>query len=126
MNLDDIKKVSTSVSLNEDERMHLWQSLMNHIEKNPAMVPSPHGFFSQRSYMSIIALGVIVLLFAGTSVSFAAERSLPGDALYPIKIGVNEKVRSYFAFSDRSKAKLEADFAAERLVEAEKIGRAHV
>ena len=43
------------------------------------------------------------------------------SALYPVKVGINEKLRTYFAFSESNKAKVEADLAAERLKEAEAL-----
>jgi len=46
---------------------------------------------------------VIVILFGGIGVSAAAEDALPGDFLYSIKIGFNEKVRGVVAFSNKEK-----------------------
>jgi len=50
-----------------------------------------------------------------------AEGSLPGDVLYPIKVGVNENVRGAIAVSAKSEAELEARLAGRRLEEAEKL-----
>lgn len=68
---------------------------------------------------AIIAIIAIVILGAGVSV--AANRSLPGNALYGVKINVNEKVRLALAASDQAKAKLEAEFAQNRLEEATQV-----
>jgi hypothetical protein len=46
-------------------------------------------------FISIIT-GISVLFSGGAS--FAAETSLPGELLYPIKIYVNESVQSAFTF----------------------------
>lgn len=51
----------------------------------------------------------------------AADNTVPGNFLYPFKIAVNEEVRGAFAFSVKSKAKVEADLAERRLEEAEKL-----
>src|SRR3989344_5605445 len=68
--------------------------------------------------MPIIIL-IAIILSGGTSM--AAERSLPGDALYSIKVGVNENVRGWLALSDEAEASLQAALATERLKEAEKL-----
>ena len=68
--------------------------------------------------MPIIIL-IAIILSGGTSL--AAESSLPGDALYSIKVGVNENVRGWLALSDEAEASLQAALATERLKEAEKL-----
>lgn len=64
----------------------------------------------------LIILGI---LLGGASV--AADQSLPGDVLYPIKISINEEARGWFAISEEAKAALETKLAERRLEEAEKL-----
>lgn len=64
---------------------------------------------------------LIIALLLGGGTSFAAEGALPGDVLYPIKVSINEEVRSFVAFSDNSQAKWDARRAERRLEEAEKL-----
>ena len=66
-----------------------------------------------------IALVVILLLGGGTT--FVAQNALPGDALYSVKVGVNENIGGMFAFSSESQANLAAKLANRRLDEAEKL-----
>src|SRR3989344_3866838 len=66
-----------------------------------------------------VALGLV--LFAGAGVSLAAEGSLPGDILYPIKVGVTEKIRVAVASSDENKVEILARFAERRIEEAAKL-----
>ena len=40
-----------------------------------------------------MTIALIIALVLGGGTSFAAEGSLPGDLLYPVKIGVNEEFR---------------------------------
>src|SRR5438105_2432135 len=61
--------------------------------RSPYVMPSP--FFFRMS--GAFAL-VLIVLFGGTA--YAAEGSLPGDALYPIKIHVTEPLQGAFVFSD--------------------------
>jgi len=63
-------------------------------------------------------LVIIGMLVSGGGVSFAAEKSVPGDILYPVKVGVNEEVRSAFAVTPEKKAEWEAARAERRLDEA--------
>lgn len=64
---------------------------------------------------------IAIMLILGGGTSYVAEGSIPGDFLYPVKIEVNENVKSTFAFSNEAEAKLQAQFVAERLEEAEKL-----
>ena len=66
--------------------------------------------------MSIIV--IIALLLSG-GVSYAAEGSVPGEALYVIKTEVNEPLKGALAVSEKAQANLEARLATERLEEAE-------
>lgn len=68
---------------------------------------------------AIIAALIIALLGGGTSI--AANNSLPGDFLYPVKVDVNEKVAGAFQFSPEAKANWEAKLAEVRLDEAAKL-----
>ncbi len=64
---------------------------------------------------------LIIALLVGGGVSVAAEQSLPGDALYPIKISLNESVRGGLSLSSEAKANYEVTKAEKRLVEAEEL-----
>ncbi len=86
-------------------RQHWWSTLL------------PINNFKLKPMPIFIAL---VLLFSGGT-SFAAESSIPGDSLYPVKIYVNEKVRSFLAVDSESQAKVDTLIAERRLDEAEKL-----
>lgn len=66
-------------------------------------------------------LFLIGLLLLGGGVSYAADGTLPGDALYPVKINVNEALSQALTFRDASEAKLQADLADRRASEAEEL-----
>lgn len=73
--------------------------------------------------MAPIALGLIMALSLGGSVTLAAEQSLPGDTLYPVKVSVNEEIRGAFTFSDEARADFEAKRAERRLEEASRLSK---
>ena len=66
-------------------------------------------------------IAILIALLMGGGVSFAAADTVPGDALYPVKIHVNENVESAFTLGDSANAKLEVNLALRRLNEAEKL-----
>lgn len=66
--------------------------------------------------MSVYAVIAIVALLGGGT-SFGAEAALPGDALYPVKVSVNENVRAAFTFGAEAKANWEIRRAERRLEE---------
>ncbi len=76
------------------------------IPRQPAVV---------RAVASVLAI-IMVILLAGGSTAYAAQNSLPGDALYPVKIST-ENVRLFIAGNDAAKAKLNIAFANRRLEE---------
>ncbi len=82
------------------------------------------GFIKSANYQfrtAPVFVGILLLLVFGGGVSFAANESLPGDLLYSIKVGVNEKVLGAVIFSEKAKIELEASLATRRLEEAEAL-----
>lgn len=69
----------------------------------------------------MIGIIVAVLVALGGGVSVAAQNSLPGDVLYPVKVGINEPVMLALSFSDKGKAAYESELAGRRLSEAEQL-----
>jgi len=68
-----------------------------------------------------MAIVVIIAILLAGGVSVTAETTTPGDVLYPVKVSVNEKVRSAFALSTEGKGELHAHLAGRRLTELEKL-----
>jgi len=66
-----------------------------------------------------IILTLTALLSGGTAL--AAQGTLPGDFLYPIKVHVNEEVRSVLTFDTESKAQWETQRAERRASEAAEL-----
>ena len=68
-----------------------------------------------------MAITLIITILLGGSASFAAERALPGDALYPVKIEMNERVRAWAAVSNEAQAEWQTRVVERRLEEAETL-----
>lgn len=67
------------------------------------------------------AMAALLLVFATAGTSYAAQSALPGDPLYPIKIGVNERIAGAFAGGPQGHVRYDTELAARRLEEAETL-----
>lgn len=122
-----------NVKLTTRERDVMRQNLIQFMEVHPVRNVENHRLYftevqhmmrvrllSLRTYKTMF-IGILIALVMGGSVSFAAENTLPGDALYPVKVFVNENARAAVAFTDKSKAELAVELANRRLEEAGKL-----
>lgn len=116
---EEIIKKAKGVKLSKPEKAELRANLLVRvgIAERPVMQRSIINFLKP---MPIFALFLAVALLGG-GVSFAAEGSLPGDVLYPVKLKVNEEVKAAVSLSAEAKANWEAKRAERRLEEAEKL-----
>lgn len=127
--VENLKKIS----LTEEEKSRMRSSLLAYARVSPVRADNKDRLIPQRSkifalistlkerryVMPAMILALIITLSGGTA--FAADGALPGDALYPLKIGVNEKVRAALSFSEEAKAELAIELAEERLREMERL-----
>ncbi|OGZ79581.1 MAG: hypothetical protein A2528_01870 [Candidatus Staskawiczbacteria bacterium RIFOXYD2_FULL_37_9] len=125
-NIKKILKPARRIKLEKEIKASIKGGVLMFMKNNPLTETPKFGFwkiiFSQKlkpAYISILSL-VAVLLVSG-AVSAQASLALPGDILYPVKVGVNEKVLQVLAFSDQAKIKLSVRLAETRLKEAEKL-----
>ncbi len=82
----------------------------------------PRSLFSSlfRNPMPAFAMGAIFVLVGGGT-SFAAQGALPGDALYAVKTGFNEKIVTALQFTTEAQANYESELAGRRLEEAAEL-----
>lgn len=110
-----IREMNSTVRANstirrEERGMSLWNLL------------ATSNFISNYTKKSMpIFASLVIAIMLGGGVSFAAENSLPGDTLYPVKVDVNEEVRGAFTFGAEAKAEWETRLAERRLEEAEQL-----
>lgn len=119
---------SSEFRLTKAEKDATRNALVHFIEKHPVRAGGGFRHLLRRPFTFIPlpripmpALALLLIFLTGFGASAAAQGALPGDTLYPVKVGVNEEVRSWFALSTESKAKFDAALAARRLEEAEKL-----
>jgi Domain of unknown function (DUF5667) len=60
-------------------------------------------------------------MLASSSISYAAEGTLPGDILYPVKIHINENIYNVMAFSHEAQASWHTERAERRFEEIEQL-----
>ncbi len=129
-------KDAQRISMTDAENNRLQKAISAFVVSNPVRVKETmhhKGQFSLESiresivsFLSplrpmpvIAAIAALFVSFGG--VSYAAESTVPGDLLYPVKIHVNENVSAAFHVSSESKADFYADLAEERAEEAQKL-----
>lgn len=118
----EAKRIGLRAHEKEETKQHLVAFMRLHPVRNTAvarLVGVRSGSFINHFAHSMPIVLILAVLFGG--VAFGAEGSLPGDALYSIKVGVNEKIVEALSFSTEKKADWEADLASRRLDEAEKL-----
>lgn len=105
--------------MNIDASRHILREKLNKNIPTFLELSAVKLFFNNKSKSMIATLLMVLVLGGGTS--FAAERALPGDILYPAKVNINEEVRGWLAVGNESQVEWDARRAERRLEEAEKL-----
>ncbi|MEL6802793.1 MAG: DUF5667 domain-containing protein [Bacteroidota bacterium] len=127
---EQLQKKSESIRLRARERADLRERVVAYMEYHPLpkektaerVNPTLIGAESYRTItVDVLSfgryVGAFVVLFA-IIVPIAAERAIPGDVLYPIKVSFNEEVRSTLALSPYQKVEWETARLERRIAEA--------
>jgi len=120
--------------LTQSERAQMKGNMRAFMAEHPARAPFTLRFMDRISSAAGAVGGVFVLprarlvsalalavLFLGAGTSYAAESSLPGDALYTVKININEKIAEALAPDPSARAAVLAVHTLRRLQEAETL-----
>lgn len=116
----EIIKKAKKVNLSKKEKAEIRANLLVRMGADGCQINKRSSIFKFIKPMPIFA-SLLVMAMLGGGVSFAAENSLPGEVLYPIKVKINEEVRATLALSGEAKADWEARRAERRLEELEKL-----
>lgn len=79
------------------------------------------AFFTRLHLSSMSLFTIVAFLLIGGGASLFAQQSLPGDLLYPVKVGVNENLLLAFANSPESETKMQLALLEERVREVETL-----
>lgn len=125
-----LNKIVPDWELTADEKTHIRERLLLFVKHNPVMVSQPRRLHLWRSnlvnnfklsFLKPMPILIVLAILLGGGVTFGAEKALPGDVLYPVKIHINEQVRGFVALSPEAKAAWETEAAGRRLEEAEEL-----
>jgi len=127
-----IKKIKRSreVDLSVEEKQTLRKSFLSEAgvhDSFKASIKSPFSNWVISNWSSkvrvVLASFLLIVLVSG-GVVFAAEYSLPGNILYPVKTQITEKVARFLSNrSSDAKEKFEINLVKERLMEAEQLDK---
>lgn len=133
---DKLIDSAKNLELGSAEKEDIKNVLLSHIEKTPVRIGAEMRLNNIKSARSLsilellslrsifiknMAIALIVVLLVSGGASFAAEGALPGDVLYPVKVGINEEVVAALTINSEAKANWNARVAERRLEEAETL-----
>lgn len=111
------------IAMTPAEKEMIRGRLVAHIESFGATV-SPYSqvgpiYISRK--MSYVLASALIFLMAFSGTAHAAEASLPGDLLYPVKVKAIEPLEGVLSFDPQAKADWSSGVAIERLDEAQAL-----
>lgn len=132
---DILQNATKDITLSKEEKFQMRESLIEYLTYMPSYrhtfqketyEKDRFGFSRMKAFPSFFrtrhlrgALLIALVVTSGTmSVTTAATSALPGDLLYPIKIRVNEEVRTVFMSSNEARVSWEQERTEMRLREA--------
>jgi hypothetical protein len=110
-------EVTPSPQFKERAKLHLFDEA----QPAPMKVPqqSPRKWYRTPSrILASVSIAMLILVVAGGSTVYAAQSSLPGDTLYPVKTGV-ENLQLAITTSPAVKANLYLKFTQRRIDEVQ-------
>lgn len=123
-----------TVKLKASERAELRERVVSYMEYHPLpesakrTIPKSERALLSEPYRVVSFAGWQIARFAGVAVcvlaltiSYSAEETVPGDALYAVKVRFNEEVRSTLAFSPYEKITWETERLSRRIAEAREL-----
>lgn len=122
---NDLKRIidkARQIHMSAQDKATIRESLIRRIEMMP--IKSPYIFSIQTFLVNRFAVLTVAMLMIGSgALSYASNESLPGEKLYPLKVGVAEPVEEFLILSEKSKAKYEVKLVSRRLSEATLLAR---
>ncbi|MEK7612240.1 MAG: DUF5667 domain-containing protein [Patescibacteria group bacterium] len=128
---NNLKKLFAKIMMTQEEKSTTKRYLEAFAELHPVRNTDFIRHTLQRSilqrftlYTRTMPIILAITLLLGGGVSLGAQNSLPGDALYPVKVNINERIRGALTLtSDEARANYQVALVARRLVEAEQVAQ---
>ena len=127
---EQFHKTSQSVSLQASERELLRSRVVSYIEYHPfpqVATPAPKSARIRSESFKTIAFPskyfasrwtAVAAMFLFAVIPALAERSVPGESLYAVKVQFNEEVRSTLTFDQQEKVQWETERLNRRIADA--------
>jgi hypothetical protein len=115
------KSFASKVKLSSNEQEEIKANLLRQVFARSSMHTERPRVSPLSMWFKFVPTALIAILFVGGGVSFAAKDTLPGDLLYPFKLGVTEKVQGLLLVSTKEQAKFEIILVERRTEEAIKL-----
>jgi hypothetical protein len=119
--LNNLTEQLRQAHLTESEKTELREKLLTFMSAHPAPAnAAPSGFWllRQRSLSFSLTLALILIVTV-SSVSYAAEFSLPGEPLYGLKVNLTEPLRGTLKNNPQAQAEWNNTLVERRLTEAQ-------
>lgn len=110
-----------NISLTNIEKENILKQVMKTPVVSPYIQKTIWSFFKTHRSFAYVLGSVLTFVVLGGGLAYAAEGSVPGDLLYPVKIRVTEPIRDALAITPAEKASWDAEKAVRRLNEAETL-----
>ncbi|HRH30974.1 MAG TPA: hypothetical protein PK886_02845 [Candidatus Paceibacterota bacterium] len=115
------KLFASKIKLSNNEQEEIKANLLRQVFARSSMHTQRPTVSPFSMWLKFVPTALITILFVGGGVSFAAKDTLPGDLLYPFKLGVTEKVQGLLLVSTKEQAKFEIILVERRTEEAIKL-----
>lgn len=120
MKRENIQMHMKHATLTPEEKTALRLRLIEHMRS----MRDEHPYFDYGRFLLLLrvaASGAVGVLLVGVGMSYAAENALPGDALYAVKVEINERLRTWTAVSQEAQAEWSVVRTTRRLEELEQL-----
>jgi response regulator RpfG family c-di-GMP phosphodiesterase len=109
-----ITHILSRIRMSKDEHIKTWNNIVQKtgIKKTPL-----HRVYAVRFALASVFVGVLTI----TPVSYAAERSVPGDITYPLKTNVIEPLKEKLLLKEERKAEYQKKLVEKREKELQKL-----
>jgi hypothetical protein len=124
--LNNLRDAAEHIRLSDQEKSLVRAHLVKMVRLSEAQarpkqpVATPYFFFFSFQRLAM-PMAVLLIVALGGTTTYAAQGSLPGGVLYPVKIYVNENIQEALAVSEKAKVSFHTSVAEERLMEAEAL-----
>lgn len=131
MKKSPLQQEAKLIHLSADEKKRIHRNLYALVHNTPVRKTATlrynthtkpvWAFLPANMLMKPMAITLIIAFLMSGGVSYAAEGALPGDAFYPVKVEINERVRGWVAVSEEAKTEWQTRVVERRLEEAETL-----